>query len=164
MEFNLKIIMLLLGIIGTGLTAGLCFTWSNAVTPGIGMLDDLTFLKSFKAMNRAIINRNFLFVFFGPILLLFLNIYFQKGGNSIAVWAFSLAAVLFFIGVFLVTVLKNVPLNELLDKTILEQATQIELADLRNRFEQPWNRWHMVRTVSSTLAFTLLLIGLLFNK
>jgi uncharacterized membrane protein len=64
----------------------------------------------------------------------------------------------------LITALKNVPLNEILDKTTLESATQVELADLRKTFEQPWKRWHSVRTVCSFTSFTLLVIGLLFNK
>lgn len=63
MELKFKMIVLLTGILSTGLTAGLCFTWSNAVTPGIGRLDNLTFLKSFQAMNRAIINGKFMIVF-----------------------------------------------------------------------------------------------------
>ena len=81
MEFNTQILVLLSGIIFTGLTAGLCFTWSNAVTPGIGRLDNLTFLKSFQSMNRVIINGKFLIVFFGPVILLFLSTYLYE--NSI---------------------------------------------------------------------------------
>ncbi|HDZ13514.1 MAG TPA: DUF1772 domain-containing protein, partial [Pricia sp.] len=73
MEFKIKAVVLLLGILFTGLTAGLCFTWSNAITPGIGRLNDLTFLQSFQAMNRAILNPRFLFVFFSPVVLLSVN-------------------------------------------------------------------------------------------
>jgi hypothetical protein len=46
MELNFKIIVLIVSILLTGLTAGLCFTWSNAVTPGLGRLDDLGIFKS----------------------------------------------------------------------------------------------------------------------
>ncbi|MBX2826516.1 MAG: DUF1772 domain-containing protein [Flavobacteriaceae bacterium] len=164
MELSFKFIMLFISILFTGLTAGLCFTWSNAVVPGIGNLDDLTFLKSFQAMNRAIINPSFLIVFFGPVVLLFLNAFLYKDANTNAFWSFLMAALLFFIGVGLVTIFKNVPLNELLDKTVLETATQTELADLRQTFEKPWKQWHMVRTVTSFTAFALLLSGILYLK
>ena len=163
MEFKLKFILLLLGILFTGLTAGLCFTWSNAVTPGIGRLDNLTFLKSFQSMNRVIINGKFMIVFFGPVLLLFLNTYLYKS-NTTSFWLFLVAAILYFLGIGLVTVFGNVPLNEVLDKSNLESLSNIELQELRNKFEQPWNRWHTIRTLSSFTSFVILLIGMLYSK
>lgn len=153
----------MLGLLFTGLTAGLCFTWSNAVTPGIGRLDNLTFLRSFQSMNRAIINARFMVVFFGPVILLFVNTYLFKN-NNISFWLFLAAAILFFVGIGLVTIFGNVPLNEVLDTSNLETLSKIELHELRNKFEQPWNRWHTIRTVSSFSAFTLLIIGMLYTK
>lgn len=164
MEFKLKFIVLITGILFTGLTAGLCFTWSNAVTTGIGRLDDFSFLRSFQAMNRAIINQSFLLVFFSPTVLLFVNAFLFKDASQNTFTSFLVAAILFFIGVSLVTIFKNVPLNELLDQTTLEAATKVELADLRKTFEQPWNRWHMVRTICSFASFALLLMGLVYHK
>ncbi|WP_350291474.1 DUF1772 domain-containing protein [uncultured Croceitalea sp.] len=164
MEINFKIIILILGILFTGLTAGLCFTWSNAVTPGIGRLDDLGFLQSFQAMNRAIINRSFLITFFGPVILLFINAYLHRNAHPTTFWSFMLAAILFLIGIGLITVFKNVPLNELLDKTVLKNLSTIELKELRTKFEQPWNRWHIQRTIASFTSFTLLIIGLIYSK
>ena len=164
MEINFKLIVLMLGILFTGLSAGLCFTWSNAITPGIGRLDDLGFLQSFQAMNRAIINRSFLIAFFGPVVLLFLNAYLHRNAHPSTYWSFLIAAILFLVGIGLITVFKNVPLNEMLDKTVLENLSAIELKELRTKFEQPWNRWHIQRTVASFTAFALLLIGVIYNK
>lgn len=164
MEINFKIIVLLLGILFTGLTAGLCFTWSNAITPGIGRLDDLGFLQSFQAMNRAIINPSFLIVFFTPVVFLSVNAFLHRNAHPVTFWSFLLAAVLFLIGIGLITIFKNVPLNEMLDKTVLENLSSIELKELRARFEKPWNRWHIQRTLTSIMAFALLLIGIIYNK
>lgn len=164
MEPSIKTYILLISIVFTGLTAGLCFTWSNAITPGIGKLDDFTFLQSFQSMNRAILNGSFFVVFFSPALLLFLNAYLFRNGSQSTFMLFLVAAMLFFVGLGLVTVFKNVPLNEILESTVLETATALELADLRSIFENPWNRWHTVRTVCSIASFALLLIGLVFNK
>lgn len=164
MELNYKIAVLMLSILFTGLTAGLCFTWSNAVTPGLGRLDDLGFLKAFQAMNRSILNPTFIMVFMSPFLLLFINAFVFKNTNQITFISYLVAAILLFIGVGLVTIFKNVPLNEILDKTVLETASNVELAELRKTFEQPWNRWHLIRAVCSFTSFVLLVIGLLFNK
>ncbi len=154
----------MLGILFTGLTAGLCFTWSNAITPGIGRLNDLSFLQSFQAMNRAIINPSFLIVFFTPVVFLSVNVFLHRNAHPTTFWSFLLAAVLFFIGIVLVTIFKNVPLNEMLDKAILENLSTIELKALRTKFEKPWNRWHIQRTIASFLAFALLLTGIIYNK
>ena len=164
MEPSFKTYVLIVSILCTGLTAGLCFTWSNAITPGIGKLDDFSFLESFQAMNRAIVNPSFLIVFFGPAVLLFANAFLFKNANQSSFVSFLIAAMLFFVGVGLITIFKNVPLNELLDKTLLETATKEELADLRKTFEQPWNRWHMLRTVCSFTSFALLLMGWVYHK
>ncbi|MDT0607040.1 DUF1772 domain-containing protein [Croceitalea rosinachiae] len=164
MEINFRIIVLMLGILFTGLTAGLCFTWSNAITPGIGRLDDLGFLQAFQAMNRAIINRSFLITFFGPVILLFINAYLHRNAHPSTYWSFLIAAILFLVGIGLITVFKNVPLNEMLDKTVLENLSSLELKELRTKFEKPWNRWHIQRTIASFMAFALLLIGIIYNK
>ena len=163
MEIKIKLIVLLIGILFTGLTAGLCFTWFNAVTPGIGRLDDLSFLKAFQAMNRAIINRTFLIVFFCPAVLLFINAYLFKN-DGMGFWLFLGAALLFFFGLGLVTIFGNVPLNEILDKSNLEALSAVELKTLRTRFENPWNRWHTIRTISTFLSFILLLVGFIYTK
>ncbi|XLS29016.1 DUF1772 domain-containing protein [Flavobacteriaceae bacterium M23B6Z8] len=163
MEIKFKLVVLVLGVFFTGLTAGLCFTWSNAVTPGIGRLNDFGFLSAFQEMNRAIINPSFILVFFGPLMLLFLNAYLHRN-NTLSFWLFLIAALLFFLGVILVTLFGNVPLNEMLNKTNLEKLTQLELKELRNTFEKPWNSWHTIRTITSFLAFILLVTGMIFNK
>ena len=162
-EIDFKLVILLLGILCTGLTAGLCFTWGNAITPGIGRLDDLSFLKAFQEMNRVIINGTFITVFFGPVILLSLNAYLFSDSKT-SFWLFLIAAVLFFIGLFLVTILGNVPLNGILEKSNLEALSKIELQELRNKFEKPWNQWHTVRIIASVLSFVLLLIGFIYTK
>lgn len=164
MEIKIRLIVLMLSILFTGLSAGLCFTWSNAITPGIGRLDDLGFLQAFQAMNRSILNTSFLIVFLGPVLLLFTNAILHRNANPATFKSFLIAAILYFFGIGIITVFKNVPLNEMLDKTVLENLSALELKELRAKFEQPWNRWHIQRTIASFTAFALLLVGLIYSK
>lgn len=164
MEIKIRLIVLMLSILFTGLSAGLCFTWSNAITPGIGRLDDLGFLQAFQAMNRSILNASFLIVFLGPVPLLFANAILHRNANPVTFKSFLIAAILYVVGIGLITVFKNVPLNEILDKTVLENLSALELNELRAKFEQPWNRWHIQRTITSFTAFALLLVGLIYSK
>ena len=41
LNFDTQTIVVVLATLLTGLTAGLCFTWNNAVTPGVGQLVDM---------------------------------------------------------------------------------------------------------------------------
>jgi len=160
MDYTNQHIATIVLILLTGLSAGLCFTWSNAITPGIGKLDDLGYLSAFQQMNRSIINSLFILVFFGPFFLGLINLYLFKNASSSIIWLLILAMAFYFFGVLLVTIFGNIPLNDLLDKTDLGQASLEDLKALRNRFETKWNRLHLIRTVSSIVSFLILIISL----
>ncbi|MDC6365705.1 MULTISPECIES: DUF1772 domain-containing protein [Flavobacteriaceae] len=159
MEISFGNIILVLAIVLTGMTSGLCFTWGNAVTPGIGNLDDLAYLRSFQQMNRSILNPTFFVVFFGPVFMSFLSAFANKSGYGSVFWLSLIAATIYLIGVALVTIFGNVPLNEILDRTNLLNSGTEELKNLRKQFEEPWNRFHGIRTITSTIAFGLLAIA-----
>ena len=115
-------------------------------------------------MNRSILNASFLIVFLGPVPLLFANAILHRNANPVTFKSFLIAAILYFVGIGIITVFKNVPLNEVLDKTVLENLSAIKLKELRAKFEQPWNRWHVQRTIASFISFALLLVGLIYSK
>ena len=164
MEISVKLIIVLLATLLTGLSAGLCFTWSNAVTTGLANLDDLNYLKAFQQMNRTILNPTFFLVFFGPVFLGALGTYLIRNGNPMTFWLVLTAVLLYFFGVALVTVFGNVPLNEMVDKTDLAELGVEAAASLRKRFEAPWNSYHRIRTYISVLSFLLLLVGLVWKS
>lgn len=161
MEFTFQHISLGLLIILTGLSAGLCFTWSNAITPGIGTLDNYEYLIAFQQINRAILNPTFFIVFFGPFILGIINLFVLKNTSSSAIPLLGLAVLIYFLGVVLITIFGNVPLNEMLDKSDLLTASQEELTTLRNNFEAKWNQLHLIRTLSAITSFILLIMSLI---
>lgn len=163
MDFTFQYTVIIALVLFTGLSAGLCFTWSNAITPGIGRLDDLGYLQSFQQMNRTILNPTFFIIFFAPFFLNLVSIYLFKNHSSQLLWLLILAGLCYFIGVLLVTVFGNVPLNEMLDKTDLGMASLEDLKQLRNKFEVKWNRLHSIRTVTSITSFLLLIITITQN-
>ena len=163
MEFTFSNLSLLTTTLLVGLTAGLCFTWGNAVTPGIGQLEDLGYLNAFQKMNRSIENPLFFAVFFGAF---FMGIAALFSNWCVSPEHFRLMAIalgFYFFGVVVITVFGNVPLNQVLDKTDLAHSSIEELSALRKRFEQPWNRFHFIRILAAMVSFTLLVIAAL-NK
>ena len=163
MSFTFENTAIIALVLLTGLSAGLCFTWTNVVTPGIGRLDDLGYLQSFQQMNRTILNPVFFIVFFGPFFLNLISIYLFKSNPGYLLWLLILAGIIYFFGVLVVTVFGNVPLNEMLDKTDLGIASIDELRQLREKFEVKWNRLHSIRTFTSIISFLLLIISLSQN-
>ena len=161
----MKTLILIVAIISTGLMAGIFFTWTNAVKPGIGTLDDMTYMKAFQAMNRLILNPLFYIVFILPVLTISISTYMSFGSTKLYVFElFLLSTLLYVLGVFLITILGNIPLNELLENTDLEKISLTELSDLRGKIENKWNNFNLIRTVSSFISFLLLVICLFFIK
>ena len=141
----MKTLIIIVAILSTGLMAGIFFTWTNAVKPGIGTLDDMTYMKAFQAMNRLILNPLFYIVFILPVLTISISTYMSFGSTKLYVFElFLLSTLLYVLCVFLITILGNIPLNELL--------------------ENKWNNFNLIRTVSSFISFLLLVICLFFIK
>ena len=158
-------IILASAILLSGLMAGVFFTWSNAVKPGIGKLSDLEYLRALQSMNRVILNKAFIGIFLGSIIAVALVpvFYFKLFPNNIF-WMFILALVSYWIGVFGTTVFGNIPLNEILDKVNLESINLEEITALRTRIEVKWNKLNLIRSISSGITFVLLIISYLFLK
>ena len=114
---KIETIILASAIFLTGLMAGIFFTWSNAVKPGIGKLGDIEYLRALQSMNRVILNNAFKIIFLGAIIAVALVpvFYFNLYPKNIF-WLFVFTLVIYWIGVFGVTVSGNIPLNEILDK------------------------------------------------
>lgn len=160
---DLKTLTLLFATLFTGLLAGIFFTWSNAVTSGIGRLDAVNYLRAFQEMNRTILNPLFFMVIFGAMFFSFATAYFHQS-NAVLFWLTIGAGIIYFIGIFLVTILGNIPLNEMLDKTDLSNITLQNASVLRDKFELKWNNLHLIRTVTSIFSFLLLIIGCLLKN
>ena len=159
---KIEIIILASAVFLTGLMAGIFFTWSNAVKPGIGKLGDIEYLRALQSMNRVILNNAFRIIFLGAIIAVALVpvFYFNLYPKNIF-WLFVFTLVIYWIGVFGVTVSGNIPLNEILDKTNLESITLEEIKTLRKSIELKWNNYNLIRCISSGITFILLIVSFL---
>jgi len=162
---KIETIILVLAILSTGLMAGIFFTWTNAVTPGIGKLNDMEYLRALQSMNRVILNTSFRIIFIGAVITVALvPICYYKLFPNYLFWVFIAAFTLYWIGAFGVTFLGNIPLNKMLDNTNIETISIENVKILRLTIETKWNNLNLIRTITSCLSFFLLVISLLFIK
>ena len=146
----------------TGLIAGLFYGYQCSVVNGLGSLADKEYLAAFQGINKAILNPLFFLSFLGTLVLMAITVYCSHRCGATHVLPFLItAAAVYGIGVFGITILFNVPLNEMLAAFDLEAATGQQLHEMRLRFEAKWNLWHLIRTIASILSFILLCLPLI---
>jgi len=155
-------IILLISTLFTGIMAGLFFAWSFSVMNGLAKVGDKEFIIAMQSMNKSIQNPIFFIFFFGTAVLLPISTYlgYNKTSNG-TFWLLLIATLLYWIGVMGVTVLRNIPLNMMLDVFTTESKSVEEMGLLRQQFELRWSNWNLVRVFSSMAAFILLLVGIL---
>lgn len=158
-------LLLLFTALTTALSAGVFFTWSCSVTPGLARLSDERYLVAFQEMNRAIQNPLFFACLFGAALLLPASTFLHyRPGNMVCFWLLLSATLLYLIFVMGVTILGNVPLNESLDAFHITEASPADMAAKRAAFEVPWNRLNTIRTIAGALALLLALTACFARK
>jgi len=143
------------------LVAGLLFAFASVVMPGIQGLNDRDFLRAFKAMD-GVIQRNqplFLMVWIGSVVVLLisfvLSFWYLEGIEHLLL---IVAAAAYLLGVQLPTATVNIPLNNWLQGQDLDTATDLAIAEARNRFESRWVKWNAIRAVFAVLASALLIV------
>src|SRR5690606_25058278 len=100
-------IALLLAILSTGLISGLFYAYSVSVNDGLGRLNDASYLRAMQSINRAILNPIFFLTFMGTLLLLPVSMWLEyrsMGTTGTFYWLLA-SSLLYFFGVFLVTVI-----------------------------------------------------------
>lgn len=154
-------LVFVIATLSTGLIAGLFYSYSCSVNPGLGRLADAEYLKAMQSINRAILNPVFFMTFMGTVVLLPLSAWLSYHQEpTIRFWYFLAAAIVYIVGVFGVTIGGNVPLNNMLDKFNIEGAPD-QIALQRSLFEQKWNMFHTVRTVANIVSALLAILGCL---
>jgi uncharacterized membrane protein len=85
-------------------------------------------------------------------------VYWQQGAST-GFFCLLASAAVYVVGVFGVTIFGNVPLNEMLDKFNINGSVAGEVESMRLRFEHPWNKLNLIRTLANVLSFILLTIA-----
>ena len=125
------------------LVAGLSFTFAAAVMPNLGGVDDHTFVLINQRFNE---NPVFpiTFTLALPLLILATVLQIRVDGSRAAAWV--IAALALYVAALLITGAIHIPLNDEIDRA--GDPDQINnLAHVRERFEQTWVVWNVVRTL-----------------
>lgn len=156
-------VFLLITAVLTALIAGLFYAYSCSVVLGLGKLSDTEYLKSMQSINREILNPVFFMSFMGTAILLPVTTFLFRGDQPAFIFLL-LASAAYLIGVFGVTIVGNVPLNEMLDKLDISGSTADVVKQMRDRFENRWNLLNNVRTVFSVISIALVVCACIWSR
>ncbi|PTT04174.1 DUF1772 domain-containing protein [Pedobacter sp. HMWF019] len=144
------LVVLVFTTIMAALVAGLFYSWSCSVIPGLSRLSDKNYIAAMQSINKAILNPVFFVSFIGTLVLLLLSTYqFYVRPLSIQFWLLAIATLIYAIGVLGITIFGNVPLNDQLAIFDLSSAGPTEIAAHRMQFEAAWNNFNTIRTISA---------------
>lgn len=149
----------------SGLMSGLFFSYSVSVVPGLGKLSDKEYIQSMQSINREIQNPVFFIFFLGILLLLPLSIYLSYSHTlNSKFWLLAIAGIVYYTGVFGVTALGNIPLNNTLENFNSMNAVADAIKDQRGIFEKKWNYLNGIRAISSFVTFVLMVMSCLLTE
>ncbi|GAB2663217.1 anthrone oxygenase family protein [Kribbella swartbergensis] len=150
---GLRVAVLILATMTTGMMAGVYAIYANAFMPGLAKADDRTFVGAFQAVDRAIVNPLFLGLGFLGSLVFTLAAGLLSLQEDALPWI--TAAFLLNLVTVVITIAVNVPLNDAL-KAAGDPAT-IDVAQARAAFDEArWRTFNGIRVVLDTAAFGLL--------
>lgn len=153
--------ILIITVLFSGLIAGLFFSYSCSVNLGLHTLLDVEYIKTMQSIDKEIQNLYFLSVFMGLLLLFPLAAWTSyTASNKVVFYLFLISAIIYYVGVFGVTIFGNVPLNNQLAAIDLSNTSQETLSMFRYQFETNWAKYHLIRTSASIISFLLAIIAI----
>lgn len=143
-------VLVVIGVVGTGLVAGVFCAFSTFVMPALAALPPAQGVAAMRAVNRAALMPAFMLLFLGSAVLcaVIAVVTFVLWPDGVTV-ELLLGSGLYLFGSFGVTMVANVPRNEALAK--LEPGTQ-EAGAYWPAYVREWSGWNHVRTVASAAA------------
>ncbi|GGM88558.1 membrane protein [Streptomyces fuscichromogenes] len=143
-------VLVLLGVLGAGLVAGVFCGFSTFVMRGLASLPPAQGVAAMNAINRAALTPAFMLVFAGSavvcaMIAVVTFVVWPDAGKA----ELLLGSGLYLFGSFGLTAMANVPRNEALAR--LEPGTP-EAVSYWPVYVREWTLWNHVRTVASAAA------------
>ena len=154
-------ISLILSITLCSLVSGFISTYAIVVMPGLSNLSDRDFIRAFQVTDAVIQNNQpvFMFTWVGSIVSLVITIFTSVISFGLAeTWLVVLLSVIYLLGVHGVTLAVHIPLNNHVQKVVIEELNDEAIKRERVKFERKWNVFNNIRTSISVSATLLLLI------
>jgi len=141
--------------VGSGLVGGLLFTFSAFLMTVLSRLPPAQGIAAMQSINVAILNPLFGLLFFGTTVAgLVLAVAAPFSDLPGALWRL-VGGLLFVVGVFGLTMVVNVPLN---NELAAVDPASVDGAQLWERYVARWTAWNHVRTLAAIAAATILTI------
>lgn len=143
--------------LGTAVVAGVFFTFSSFVMPGLARLPAAHGLAAMQAINVAAITRSFMGLLFGTaalcvVLVAWALLHHGEPGRAGQI----VGATTYLLGAIVVTIVCNVPRNDALARVAPES---VEAGALWADYLREWMAWNHVRAVTSSAAAVVLLLS-----
>jgi uncharacterized membrane protein len=144
--------------IGCGLLAGLYFAFSTFIMTTLGRIDQAAGISAMNAINVEIVRSLFMPFFVATTLssAALAGLAIVRWGDAGAL-AMLVAGILYVLGMFVVTMVFNVPLNDALAAVDPNSAAA---TTLWTRYLSDWTFWNHVRTIASTAACALFIAAI----
>ena len=140
-----------LSALGSGLTAGVFFAFSNFIMKGLAALPGAQGANAMNAIGITVINPLFMSILFGTAVSTAGTAVLALAGENDAGLPWLVAAsIIYFAGVVVVTMACNVPLNNAL--AAAEHREEADLAAVWRRYVRRLTTWNHVRTIAALLA------------
>ncbi len=153
---KLIIITVVASIVGGGLVTGLLFAFSNFVMRALAQLPNEQGMFAMQRINETIINPIFLGLFLGtPVLCAVVAVQSATVLNEPGRLYLLIGSIAYLIGPLGITMLFNVPLNNLLARSDCTQAD-----DIWPRYQSRWQRWNHIRTYVGVASTAFMTVGL----
>lgn len=147
--------------VSVGIMAGIYFAFSVFVMQSLDALDRPAGMMAMQSINRIIQKSLFLPLFFlSSLACLLIAVMGVMHWGGPGVWQMITGGMLYVMGMLIVTIVGNVPLNNALEATAVDGP---EAETMWRHYMRRWLPWNHVRTVSCT-ASLILLIGALAER
>ncbi|WP_337659968.1 anthrone oxygenase family protein [Anderseniella sp. Alg231-50] len=159
MTMDFVLIACCVAVIASGLIAGVFLAFSDFLMKSLAAASPAGGIEAMQLINRKVYGSVFLFLLVAMLavsaaLAFYASMYMTGPASA---WIIS-ASVLYAVGMFIVTVVFNVPMNRRLDAMNHEST---ETASYWTVYASSWTLWNHVRTVASAASAACFLIGCL---
>ena len=145
-------------ILAYGILAGVFLAFSDFIIRSLARTSGSGGIETMQVINREVFRWVFMALFLGLVpVSLFLVVYGLTSLDGTARTFIALAGMVYLIGSFGVTILFNVPMNEMLAK--MDAAQEITTVYWTEVYLPRWTFWNSVRTVACAASSVLLMIG-----
>jgi uncharacterized membrane protein len=145
--------------IGCGMMAGLYFAFSTFIMTALGRIPQAHGISAMQSINTTILQSLFMPLFWGTTLaaLVLASFALFRLGETAATPMLA-ASLLYVVGMFVCTIVFNVPLNNALDAV---DPASAEGATVWAHYLKDWTFWNHLRTVASAAASALFVVAIL---